>query len=494
MSQSNVPSTGHPFRAGSEWLWKVKMHPGESLTSLVCRQSRLCELSVRQLLHAMHLNVGTKLSDLDVAADENLLQELSQRLGIPYLDLRRGMLGEYQAAILGPALHAHQMDGRNLPRHRQWILPHGWQCDNWVNSPRPGGIPFCPMCFRETDDPWFPITHRFSLVVVCLRHRVLLWDSCPRCAAPISPFSLVKGLDWSFISDGPLCTKCGSPPEPVPTSVPLPPAVEPASMDLVRIQSILLAAFSGQAVDVPQVGRMTAARFLSGLRHCLTAAGYLLELGIEAGTGVESLFGSPPGLLFRSKHKPSIEFLPLAERLRRIRWIGWIFEAPLDRWHLILGMPAAPHDLKKRTRHPWELIDERGEPQERSTALGKSYHRHRANPVPTVQRFFKVTTILGLTHDVTRSVLGGIPEKKYQNWRRLPSLTIPASSHHRMEHFLRIWDGVMDLFSTEEQARRWMVTTNRHPMMKGLPPVYFLARDPDGSRFDFVSELIGRKA
>lgn len=271
------------------------------------------------------------------------------------------------------------------------------------------------------------------------------------------------------------------------------PKAQLASQELLHIQSILVGAFLGKSVDVPQVGIMSSARFLGGLRHCLTAIGYLLDLGIEVGAGVESLIKAPPGLLFKPKHKLSLEFLPLAERYKRTLWIGWFFEAPLDRWHIMLNMPSAPRDLKKRTRHPWELIGDHGEPLERSTAIGKSYHRHGENPVTTVHRFFKVTSFLTLTHDVIRSVLGGISLKKYESWRRLPSLSIPASCHRRMEHFLRIWDGVVDLFSTEEQARRWMLTRNNHSMMEGLPPVYFLARDPDGSRFVFVSDLIGRK-
>jgi uncharacterized protein (DUF2384 family) len=225
----------------------------------------------------------------------------------------------------------------------------------------------------------------------------------------------------------------------------------------------------------------------------LTAANFLVELGLEAIEGVETCFESVPAPLFKEKHYPSIEFLPLTERRRRLHWIEWLLQAPLDRWHLILAMRGAPAVMKKRSRHPWEHLGEQGEPLERSSSLARSYLQHASNPVRTVRKFFGIMELLGLTHDVARSLLGGITEKKYQNWRRLPSLRIPAHCHHRMEHFVRIWDGVRDLTSSEDLARRWMLRRNRHPMMEGLPPVYYLARDLDGSRFELVSQLLGRK-
>ncbi|MFN8011322.1 MAG: TniQ family protein [Holophagaceae bacterium] len=482
-----------PLLQRPKWLWRVSLQPGESLTSLVCRQSRLCEMKPAQLLRSAHLPAGVELGDMDVTTDTHFLQELSHRLGVSFLDLQRCTLRDYQSAILPPALRASQMGSHRLPRLRQWILPYGWMFDNGVNHPRAGGIPYCPYCFGESEDPWFPLVNRFALTVVCRQHRVFLWDSCPKCRAPLSPFQLLKEGDWTFAAKTDLCLNCKRTPGTFLPQEDLHSSIQLAPPGLVRFQVVLISALSGESIEVPQVERMPAARFLAGLRHCLTAARFLLDLGIKAGYGVESLLTGTPGQLFGSKSNASIEFLSLSDRVETIQWLGWFFDAPLDRWHQVLGMPNAPRDLKKRARHPWEHIDDNGAHLERTTALGKSYHRYQANPVDAVSRFFDATALLGLTQDVVRSLLGGISEKKYLNWRHRPGLTIPANSRHRMEHFLRIWDGATTLFGSEEGAKKWLLATNRHPLMQGLPPVYFLARDPDGSRFEFVSELIGRR-
>lgn len=470
------------------------MQPGESLTSLICRQSRACFMTPRQLFTAMNLRLYGPLGDLDVASDGNLLLEFSQRLGIPVENLQKGLLDGYQAGFLSPALREVQKGQGRLPRHRQWVLANGWQNNPWPSEPRPGGIPFCPLCFQENRDPWFPLIHRFCTTISCERHRVLLVDACPRCGYPVSPFTLRDSGDWSLRTDGPLCTQCLDADGRLRRTDASALRIEPATFEIVRIQGQFLAALTGKRVNVPQVGEMSAKRFLAGVRHGLAAANFLLGLGLEAGEGVEARFGSAQPPLFREKHQPSLEFQPLAERRRWLLWIDWMMHAPLDRWHLILGMPGAPTVMEKRSRHPWEHIGEEGEPLERSSPLSRSYHKHLANPVGQVNKFFMVVETLGLTHDVARSILGGISERMYQNWRRLPSLRIPAACHHRMEHFLRIWDGVLDLNASVDAARRWMLRKNRHPGMLGLPPVYFLARDMDGSRFEAVSQLLGRTA
>lgn len=470
------------------------MQPGESLTSLVCRQSRACLMTPRQLFTAMNLRTCSQIGDLDTEMDKNLLIALSIRLGIEVETLRKGLLDDYQSKFLNPIFLEIQKGRGRLPRHRQWILANGWQRNPWQKMRRPGGIPYCPLCFKENNDPWFPLFHRFCTTLVCERHRVILVDECPRCFNPISPYTIHENGDWTLRTDRPLCIHCLGDDNHLCSINNHKTKIEPAPIELLRIQEYFLQALQGNRVYVPQVGEMSAVRFMAGVRHCLTAANYLLGLGLEARDGIESMFRSAQPPLLRDNRQPSIEFLPIGERMRRLLWFEWIIRAPLDRWHLLLAIPGAPMVMLRKCRHPWELIGEDGIPLEKTSSFARSYRKHEINPIGMVTKFFDIVNNLGLTHDVVRSLLGGISEKKYQNWRRLPSLRIPAQSHHRMEHFVRIWDGVVDLTSSTDAAKRWMLRKNRHPSMLGLPPVYFLARDPDGNRFEAVSRILGRMA
>jgi hypothetical protein len=479
-------------RRGPRWLYRVEMYPGESLTSLICRQSRANGLNVRQLLQAMGAGEGRRLWDLDVGADESLINEFAYRLSTAPVDLNCGMLTEFISRNQKPGARLPLGRGRLRGRQNQWILPNGWQSPDGVNKPRPGGLPFCPWCFLEAGEAWFPLLHRFSLITVCLKHHVELWDRCPKCRAPLSPQSVLANKSWDFGGRDPYCASCLKEGIPRDWRAKCQGMLICASKEVVKINQSLTRSFWGQSVEVPQLGTMTSTQFLAGIEHCMTAARFLLGLGLEAESGIAAAFQFQPPLPFWGWGQRCVEFLPLEERIRRIRWVSWLYEAPLDRWHLILKIPLAPAGLRKRSRHPWELIEKPCTPGLRAHANGNSKTKHNERDEARNKYFLRITQLLGLSNDVARGLLGGMTEMRFLHWMINPSIQIPAGCLHRLDHFLRIWEGALLLFGTENKVKRWILEPNRHPQMQNLPPLFFLARDPDGSRFELLSSWIGR--
>lgn len=478
-----------------EWLWKVPLNNGESLTSLLARQGRLCDMEIRPLLRAFGLpSLPSHGFDLDIAPPESLLEAVSLRLNISYSKLRASTLCDQLPGLLPSGLQSIHLGRAWRPSHSPWILPNAWQFPNGANVPRRSGIPFCPLCFADEDDPWYPVINRCSSTVVCTRHRVMLSDYCPRCSAPMTPMTLVHGGNWNASSGPPLCVACSTKPLHIGEGGRPWPAVQQAPPFLVQFQSLLNGALYGQKVEVPQVGRMSSRRFLTGLRYANTAAGHLMERGLEASLGIEQSFPQIPDLLFPPKRALSLEFLPLNDRIRRIKWFAWLFERPLDRWHLLLQVRGMSRVLPKGARHPWDGVGDDGSLAERRTWIGKSAHTRLLHPPAEVEQFFSILQDLDLTPDVARSLLGGISLGEYNAWRSRPSLRIPFHCRHRMEHFLRIWNGLITLFGSSDQAKRWLRVRNQHPMLEALPPIYFLARDPNGRRFEFISDLLGRQS
>lgn len=375
------------------------------------------------------------------------------------------------------------------------------------HAPISGGFRMKPMTQRPTkeqpmigwslemvldaDHELYRLTHRFCTTVICSRHKVYLWDSCPCCGSPISPFTLRRGTDWAMDEIQGACTECLNPGRQrkakSDTSI-----VRLAPREMVGFQGVLELALTGQDITVPDLGRMSARKFLTGLRFANSAATFLVDRGMSPGDSSGDLLPGIPRPLFPPKKNQVLEHLPLEMRIKRIEWFAWIYSRPYDHWHRLINIPGMTSVLPKRSKTPWDLINENGVSLEGRSWVGRSEKVFQAHPTETVERFFRVADLLCVPYGAVAGLLGGeISYKKYLAWRNRPSMRIPAKSLHRVEHFIRIWEGLVSLFGDEKAAVAWMVNPNKLPAMNEVAPIYWLSQDPDGKRFEFATQMLG---
>ncbi len=146
---------------------------GESLDSWIEQLARAHRMSTGALLAALGLTAGTNhISALLSSADPQLLRRLEQIGGLPH--------GELARTVLDAPLGRSRL---NL-----------------------GGSRWCPACLTENSGRWL-LSWRVKWNVACLRHGVLLHDTCPGCrttprrrmtgasSEPLSPAACEHVLD-----------------------------------------------------------------------------------------------------------------------------------------------------------------------------------------------------------------------------------------------------------------------------------------------------------
>lgn len=86
-------------------------------------------------------------------------------------------------AVRLPRFHpdrCHSDDERGEPRKWRRLTP-------WLLPREPTTtIPFCPLCLAESPVMYFRTAWHLAFTTVCRRHEVVLWESCPACAEPVS--------------------------------------------------------------------------------------------------------------------------------------------------------------------------------------------------------------------------------------------------------------------------------------------------------------------
>jgi hypothetical protein len=109
-------------------------------------------------------------------------------------------------------------------RHPPW-----WIRSRYGNRADCHGAMFCPECLKESE-PYFRLQWRFGFHTCCVKHRIVLLDSCPECgAAPWPAACAVESrLHPAFISLR-QCWRCGANLSCAPSE-----AANPACMDIVR--------------------------------------------------------------------------------------------------------------------------------------------------------------------------------------------------------------------------------------------------------------------
>lgn len=134
--------------------------------------------------------------DLDVMCPEIILREIGKKCSQSEIDLYRHTLSYWRNSF-------DPYDGKStaLPR---WVMPsyirrntshhHGWR--------------ICILCMR--DEPCLKLFSRLLFSVACIKHKVLLIDTCKNCEAPISSHRVFPPFFYDGVYDAlAFCHKCG---------------------------------------------------------------------------------------------------------------------------------------------------------------------------------------------------------------------------------------------------------------------------------------------
>lgn len=173
---------------------RTRPKEGEVFSSWLFRAASSLGLSVMQFCDLL---IGrSSLEQIDRQSESSLLVGL--------LALRTGTEQEHATATLFRSCRGLCSDPAENGMYK-----HPWP---WVlRSPRAhhSGAQRCTACLRE--DPYIRLEWCIALVTCCERHRVVLFDCCPRCTVRIEEVSYAFGLparDYSQVCA--TCRNCGS--------------------------------------------------------------------------------------------------------------------------------------------------------------------------------------------------------------------------------------------------------------------------------------------
>lgn len=122
---------------------------GESIDSWIEAMARRHRLGLRSMLPALGITPTTPSTfRLIYGVNQRVLRRLETATGLP--------AGRLDSAVGDEIAAAHRL--------------------------RSGGTRYCPRCLTDTHGRW-QLSWRLSWTVACFRHRLLLFDSCPACAA-----------------------------------------------------------------------------------------------------------------------------------------------------------------------------------------------------------------------------------------------------------------------------------------------------------------------
>lgn len=449
--------------APQRWLRVVDPVAGEALTSLLSRQARSWGINLKALLKDLDPSIHRSVPDLDLAPPDRLISLVSRRTDFP--------IKLVQSGTLHPLLH-HLMPLEELAKvagqrwnasHLAWILPAGWQVKQSGKVSPEGGIPYCPCCILEDDVSFSPLVNRLAFTVACPKHKVLLLDRCPTCQSLTSP--ALSGL--RSVRDGALTgIRCESCQPDFPT---LAPKFERADAGVLRLQTLILDGLKTGFVSIPQLGKYPTVSFLGGLRVTLTATSWLREQGISLPPKRNSKV-FPPVVRGTGNHEVRFENASLPNRIARLTSAAWITEEPLDRWPLLQQLCAWPTSLPKSWRHPWEGVNDSGQVVKRDNWSNRQSRLDDGQDVQRTRAFFNLVEALDLHPIRVQGMLGNISSRRYLTWKNRPASRISLECARRMESFLRIWEGLLQLFQQEDAARAWLLQPKKVSPFDGRCP------------------------
>lgn len=129
--------------------------------------------------------------DADRSINPQRIESVAQWFGVPPQAVEATTLISY-----GKALHGQPQS--NWPLW-PWIVSMG--CRNRL---RQGGVPFCPLCLKADEQPYYRLKWRLAWHVGCRDHAVRLLDRCEQCHCVVQPHRCL-----AVLGDLAHCAVCG---------------------------------------------------------------------------------------------------------------------------------------------------------------------------------------------------------------------------------------------------------------------------------------------
>ena len=168
------------------WPIRYKPLPDELLTSWLVRLAYGHGLKVQTFCNLIFGNRHQVWNrDVDRLAPEWLVDELSQRTGIPL------------AVAYGTTLRSYE--GRLFPKFKSSGVLLWLQTLKMYHRKREGyGVQFCGACLAEDSLPYFRKAWRVSFNTICIKHNRMLHDRCPQCGVAVMFHRMEMGRGSAF--------------------------------------------------------------------------------------------------------------------------------------------------------------------------------------------------------------------------------------------------------------------------------------------------------
>ncbi|MDW7646484.1 MAG: TniQ family protein [Desulfuromonadales bacterium] len=176
--------------SGRLWPIHLKPQPDELLSSWLVRLARAHHIRLHSFCDIAWPKKQIWNRDIDKSVDSEILETLSSRTATPIKRVRETTLWKYEGWLY---------EKHNPLGNTHLILPIGV----FHRTHKRFGLQFCPLCLAEDLDPFFRCRWRLSIVTVCEKHKIILWDRCPECEEPIAFHR--ASLDDSSIT---FCWRC----------------------------------------------------------------------------------------------------------------------------------------------------------------------------------------------------------------------------------------------------------------------------------------------
>jgi len=184
----------------TESLWPIhyKPLPDELLSCWLVRLAHGHGLKVQTfctLIFGSQRQIWNR--DMDRLAPTWLIDELSQRTATPPAVVWNTTLRSYEGLLFRRFKASGAL---------QWILAL-----KLYHRKREGyGLQYCPACLAEDSIPYFRKRWRIAFYTVCTKHRTMMMDRCPQCAAGVA-FHRLDIANGDAIEAGTLafCHECG---------------------------------------------------------------------------------------------------------------------------------------------------------------------------------------------------------------------------------------------------------------------------------------------